>query len=263
MPEPAGRRPAVVAGPHDVEQDGRVVVHAVRLALAASGRTSGAGRRAGRSPASGVNSTSPATFEPCAAVDPGADHQPLRRLLRLRERLVVQRDLPRPRVVPAGDVQHGDVGVVGHVVDDRHPLDLPERRLGAAPHRLDEPRLVLGDDPQRASCPARTGRLSTCSPDAAAVLDQGRLERRVGQGGAAVGGAGLEDPVHEPQLERAAVPHPADRRSSTPRRSGPSSSGGAGSSRPGRAACRPGSSCRRCRPCRRTTACAAIHSTTS
>ena len=64
MLEPAGRRPAVVAGPHDVEQDRRVVVDAVLLALQPAvvpAEPEGAG---GRSPASAVNSTSPATFEP-------------------------------------------------------------------------------------------------------------------------------------------------------------------------------------------------------
>ena len=63
--EPAGWRPAVVAGPHDVEQHGRVVVDAV-LARPRSQRSYQRSRKASRSmPASVVNSTSPATFESC------------------------------------------------------------------------------------------------------------------------------------------------------------------------------------------------------
>ena len=66
------------------------------------------------------------------AVDPRADEEPLGRFLGLRERLVVHRHLPRPRVVPAGDVQDRHIGVVGDVIDDGHPLDLPEGGVGAA-----------------------------------------------------------------------------------------------------------------------------------
>ena len=42
------------------------------------------------------------------------------------------------------------------------------------------------------------------------VLDQRLAERGIGQGRPAVGGTDLKDPVHESQLERAALPHAAD-----------------------------------------------------
>ena len=170
MLEPAGRRAAVVAGPHDVEQHRRIVVDAVLVA-----------------PEPAVVPAQPKSQEvdpglrreldfaghvrALTAVHPGADHQPLRRLLRLGERLVVHRHLAGPRVVPAGDMQDGNIGVIAHMVDDRHPLDVPEWGLGPAPHRLDQPRLVLRDDSQgRVAGPDRQA--VDMLADAPAVLDQ-------------------------------------------------------------------------------------------
>ena len=82
-------------------------------------------------------------------MSPGTDHQPLGRFLGPRQRLVVHGDLTRPGVIPARDMKHRNVGIVVDVINDRHSLRVPERRLGSAAHRLDQPGLVLGHDPQR------------------------------------------------------------------------------------------------------------------
>ena len=86
---------------------------------------------AGRCRPRGVNSTSPATFEFCPPWTQGPITSRWGDFLAWRERLVVHRDLPRPRVVPAGDVQDGNVGVIAHVIHDRHSLDVPERAIRA------------------------------------------------------------------------------------------------------------------------------------
>ena len=105
-------------------------------------------------------------------------------------------------------MKHRNVGIVVDVINDRHSLRVPERRLGSAAHRLDQPGLVLGHDPQRRRPRAQRQAVGVLA-DPQPALHQRLPEPGVCQRGLAVGRTDLEDPVHEPQLEGSSVPHPA------------------------------------------------------
>src|SRR5208337_620645 len=96
-------------------------------------------------------------------MSPGADHQPLGRFLGPRQRLVVHGDLARPGVIPARDMKHRNVGIVVVVINDRHSLRVPERRLGSAAHRIASTSQASYSGTTRSGVvPVRRGRLSAC-----------------------------------------------------------------------------------------------------
>ena len=151
VPQASGRRPPIVARPHDIQQHRRIEIDVVlvqpqpavkpaqperqqidpgfgcELDFTGDVASSGCREPTVRSPAAGAISW------------PG-------------ERLVIHRDLPRPRVVPAGDVQDGHVGVIAHMIDDGHPFDVPERRFWAAAALPRRATLRTRAPPGAASC---------------------------------------------------------------------------------------------------------------
>ena len=83
------------------------------------------------------------------AMCPRSDDQPLQALLGLAQLDVVQvRDLHAPRVVPARHVTDRNVLVLRDMVDYARAVILPERVIVAVTHGLDQPRFVVGREPE-------------------------------------------------------------------------------------------------------------------
>ena len=140
------------------------------------------------------------------AVNPRAQDHLLGGLLGLRQCHITHGRLARPGIVPAADQIHRNVFVVLNLIDDAKPRLLPIGVVFPVAHGPHQPLFVFGGQADRGH-PLAQREAEQILAQILSCFFEDRARSGVSRGTAARGRADGEDPVHEAQLEGAAVAH--------------------------------------------------------